>query len=318
MTRRRSTTRRSPQLRCALAALAITAAALAAPSVAQDLFAVETKVNDAAITGYDIEQRARMAALESNEQRSREQLRRRALNSLIDDELKLQEAARRNVEVSDEQLSEAITQVAQRNGKTAEALLRDLASAGVERATFEKQLRAELAWNRLLRSRYGQRANPTEAEIEAALEDAATSNAETRYDVRQVVVELRPGAPRATVEKAVARATEARKRMTSCDAIPELKNEYSRLSGPVGVMPAAQMPGPVRAAVTKLNVGGVTEPLRSQDGLHLIMLCGKTTEGASAARRSEVFERLQAEKIRGYSENYLDDLRRDAIIESRS
>lgn len=283
---------------------------------AQDAFAVQTKVNDAAITGYDIAQRAKLLGLE-NPGRSPEQLQRQALQALIDDELKLQEAKRRSVEISEEDMNGAIAGIAQRNNMTNEELLADLRGKGVDPAVFEKLVRADLAWNQLLRARYRQRATPTEAEIDAAMEDEQRNNATTRYDVQQIVIDLRPGAPRGEVRKAMTRATEARRLMTSCEELPELAKNYSRLSGRVGLLAANQMPKPVSEAVVALPIGGVTDPLRSQDGLHLVMLCGKEA-GESSARRGQIYDQLLNQKISGYSQNYLEDLRREAIIESRS
>ncbi|MEM1420832.1 MAG: peptidylprolyl isomerase [Pseudomonadota bacterium] len=303
-------------LNAMLMSLVLSPATLPSHANAQDLFAVVTKVNDAAITGYDVQQRSRLVAIE-NPNFNADQRITAALQSLIEDELKLQEAQRRGLEVTEEQVDQSLASIAQRNGKTADALLSDLSNAGVGPETYRKRLKAETAWNRLLRSRYRERATPTDAEIDAAMSDAQQQTSEVRYDVRQIVVDLRARAPRAEVQAAVAKATEVRKQMTSCDVLEDLGKQHSRLSGKVGELTPAQMPRPVREAVVNLPIGGVTEPLRSQDGLHLIMVCAKGSQ-ESSARRGQIYERLLNEKIQGYSENYLDDLRREAVIESRS
>lgn len=95
----------------------------------------------------------------------------------------------------------------------------------------------------------------------------------------------------------------------------KLSPQYPPLSGRVGHLTAEQMPGPIRQKVLKLKTGGVTEPLRSEQGVHVIMLCGsKKRTGGS---REQVVQRLQQEKAARLAESYIADLERNAIIEIR-
>ena len=283
------------------------------PAAAQDLFAVRVKVNDVIISGYDVDQRKRLVALGAPNA-SEEEIEAQALNVLISDELKLQEAERVGVTIPDDQIDDAVASVAQRNRQTVEELKAAIASAGVTEETFRGQLKAEIAWNELIRRRYGRRVSPSEAEIEAAM-DSAAEEGPVRYDVRQIVVPLKPDAPQNFVRRAMEEAQRVKRELTSCDKIAELAPRYSKISGVVGRLTAERMPPPVRAAVTPLEVGQATDPLRSADGVHVIMLCGKETR--QAANRRQVTDRLLQEKAGRFSESYLDDLRRTAMIESR-
>ena len=288
-------------------------AVLPAPAAAQDLFGVVVKVNDAIISGYDLDQRKRLVALgaPSAPPTSVEQ---QAMEMLIGDQLKLQEAERIGVTVAEDEIDDAMNSVARRNRQSLEQLTAALDQAGVTQDTFRAQLRAEIAWNELIRRRYGGRVSPSDAEVDAALEQV-TGDGATRYDVRQIVVALSPDAAQGRVQRAFEEAQRVRRELKDCGQITRLAPRYSKISGTVGNMTAEQMPGPVRAAVTPLQVGETTKPLRSKDGVHVIMLCGKKT--AAAANRQQVFDRLLQEKAGRFSESYLDDLRRTAMIESK-
>ncbi|MBX2856299.1 MAG: SurA N-terminal domain-containing protein [Rhodobacteraceae bacterium] len=311
-----------PLISCRAAALIGALALLTALSTAwpaqranaQDLYAALVKVNDQVISGYDLQQRMRLLKLAAPNA-SVEKLRAKALEELIADELKLQEAQRLGLNISEAQLNDAIQSVATRNKKSPDNFLEGLAGAGVERDSYERQLRADIAWNELLRKRYGRRVTPEEEEVDAAMSSAKSNSGSSRYDVHQIVVPLAGNAPQDRVRRAFEEAQRVRREMTKCEKIAEMAPRYSKLSGAVGKVTLNQMPPPVRKVVQPLKVGERTKPLRSKDGVHVIMLCG--IESASAASRSQVYNRLLREKAGRFSDSYLEDLKRAAMIERR-
>lgn len=314
---RQSRRPRAPWRRLATAITVATACILGVGSpvlAQQNLFQVVVKVNDKIITGYDIAQRARLIKVAAPS-RPDEAAARLAVDELINDELKLQEAERQGLELTDGDVQDAIISVAQSNNMSPEDFVAQLTEAGVSQAAFERQLRADIVWNQLLRRRFGDRVVPTEEEIAAEIDKSAGGGAE-RFDVRQIVVPLAPDAVDDLVRRAFEEAQRVRRELTDCSKIAALAGNYSRLSGEVGRLTAAQMPPPVRDAVVPLEVGEATQPLRSQDGVHIIMKCGVQT--AATASRSQVYNRLLTQKAARFSGTYLDDLSRDAMIERRN
>lgn len=304
-------------LRVVAAALFALGATSFVPSAAtaQNLFAPVAKVNEDVITGYDVMQRA--ALLKFAGMRGVDDFERTALNQLVEDSLKLQEAERRGLTMSDADLDKAIEDVARNNRMSLDALMSQLKQAGVETATLRKQVRADVLWRQIVQSRYGERLQPTEGEVEAAMSDAVAPSGPKLYDVKQLVLPLQPNAPLPTVKATFEKAIQVRAQLKSCEQLIQMAPKFSPISGNVGVIPAEQMPGPIREKVTKLSVNGVTEPMRSRDGVHLIMLCGVQAGGGAKASRSQVFNRLIQEKGQRFSESFIAELRRDALIESR-
>ena len=197
----------------AIAPLVALAAALAAFSAnAQNLFATVLKVNDAIISGYDVDQRMRLIALE-RPNIDKAELEARALEALVADQLKLQEAEKQGLTISDAQLNDAVRSVAERNQQSEETMLGAMAERGVSEETFRNQIRADLAWNELVRRRFGGRVAPTEEEIDAAIAGSPQSGA-VRYDVRQIVVPLRPNAAEDLVRRAFEEAVRVRRELT--------------------------------------------------------------------------------------------------------
>lgn len=288
------------------AALALVAATT--PASAQSA-AIVVEVNEDIITNVDVEQRVLIIAFSAGG-RAVDDARGRAVDALIDDALKLQEAARLGIDVTEEEIDATIERIAKNNRITGEQLLGAMGQAGIDPSAFRRQVKAEIAWGKVVRGRYGTRIDPSEGEIEAALGGATSP--EDIFDLRQIVVPLAPNAPQPQIAAAMEKIGEAKAQMTSCDDVLAIAPRYSELPANVGKVAAKQLPGPIRSQVASLDIGEITEPIRSNNGVHLIMVCGVERKGA--ADRDRVAAQLRQEKGGRISASYVADLRRSALI----
>lgn len=80
--------------------------------------------------------------------------------------------------------------------------------------------------------------------------------------------------------------------------------------------PQGQIPADVALELSRLDPGESSTALMRGNALVFLMLCARTplAEDAEAPTRDEVRTRLLNERLNGYSENYLAELRADAII----
>lgn len=270
---------------------------------------IVVQVNDDIITNYDIEQRARILAFSAG--RDLPNARALAREALIEDALKLQEAARFGIEISAADVAQAISTIASRNRRSAEELVSSMERAGIEPWAFEHQVRAELAWTQIIRGRYGDSLNPSELEIEAALSNAVS--ADDVYSLVQLVVLFPSESPsNAELDTVASQARELRTAMTSCDGARQMAESLGAPSGDLGRAPLGQMPEALGQRVAGLGVGEVTEPIPSNVGLHLVMVCD--VERSGSADRERIIQRLRQEKADQISRGLLGDLRRSALI----
>ena len=308
---------RTARRACLVAAVALVSAASSAAFAQGGAtpFAWAAKVDEEIITGYDVTQRALLLQLEKTN-RSGPQLLAQAREELIEETLKLKEAERRGVKTQDKQVAAAVANIARSNRVSEDAFFARLKTAGIDRSAFERRVRASLAWNELLRRGHLSKIQPTEGEIETELNATkASPSGPAVYDVRQIVVDLAPTARRREVEATLRQAVEVRRQLKSCSQIKDLASKYSRISGSVGRITAAQMPPPVRKAVLQLKTGQTTKPMRSQNGWHVIMLCGIQSQGGAKPSAEAIKDRLTARKAEIVSRSLVADLRRDALIE---
>jgi len=146
--------------------------------------------------------------------------------------------------------------------------------------------------------------------------------AASSYRLAQLVVAVAPDAAPSIASLAQQQAQAARSRVTDCASVEALKGQYMSISGDLGVLTTDQMPPPVRNAVATLPVGGISEPIRSNDGFHVIVVCDRTESGAASApapvtSEEQARRRLTNSKLGRYSTSLMRKLRREAVIERR-
>ena len=136
----------------------------AAPAVSQNLFAPVIKVNDQAITRYEIEQRARMLTLFRAPGNARELAR----EQLIEERLKLDAANATGIVIEEEDIQAGMEEFASRANMDAEQFIRALEGAGVSAESYRAFVSAGLTWRELVGARFAPRVSVSEADIERA------------------------------------------------------------------------------------------------------------------------------------------------------
>jgi peptidyl-prolyl cis-trans isomerase SurA len=64
-------------------------------------------------------------------------------------------------------------------------------------------------------------------------------------------------------------------------------------------------------------VGGFSDPIRTEAGLHVLAVCGKRAGGANAVSREQIERRLYFQQLSLIARRYMRDLRNAATIETR-
>lgn len=284
-------------------------------------FAPVAVVNDQIITGYDVAQRARLMSIASGG--SETVGTDTALDALIEDTLRIQAARRAGIDPSQDEVRAGFDEISRLNKRDPEQMRSYFRSQGVSDEALDMQMKAEVAWRQLIRQRYGNRSRVSQEEVQQAVAqgDVVTpAAAQTVYRLSQLVVPLDPNAPQSVADAAMAQANAVRGQLTSCADVEARKAGYHKISGDVGSMSLASMPDPVRNAVSGLEAGQITQPVRSNDGIHVIVVCEKNTAEAKTPADDQILQAaqtLQAERLARYAKSLLRDLRRDAVIEKR-
>ena len=150
------------------------------------------------------------------------------------------------------------------------------------------------------------------------LRDKKAASGQTMVALKQAAVRLAKDASPEQVNAANAALRAVRPQIKGCDNIEAVAGKTpGMISADLGEAELNDLRGPFKDAAVKLGPGEVSDPIRTDVGLHLVAVCTKHTGGASMPSRADVSDRLYAEKLSVMSKRYLRDLRNSATIEER-
>jgi peptidyl-prolyl cis-trans isomerase SurA len=304
--------------RAAPAFFALLAMLLAGAAFAQST--IKVLVNDEPITSYDIRERSKMLRVFTAGKQGEKQ----AVDQLIEERLMLQEAKRRNVDVTDAELDAEIANRARAAQMTGPQFLQALRQAGVDPETFKDFLRANIAWQEIVRARFRATINITEQDVTAALTERPpeepTAEEPTVFEYRlQPIIFVVPAGAGAAAE--TARRTEAnafRQGFQGCD------QSLTQIAGIPGVVvkpqvrrEEGQLAPALKEMLAALEVGGISEPEKIEEGIQLLAICAKTAIVGQTEAAVEARQELSSERGALLARRYLRDLRADAVVEYR-
>ena len=100
----------------------------------------------------------------SNE--SLQRIRAQVLETLIDERIQLQEAERLGITVENEEIQAAIATIEKTNGMPEGALVETLSSRGIDVGTLIAQIRATLAWRKVIAQRVRGRVQISDEDVD--------------------------------------------------------------------------------------------------------------------------------------------------------
>jgi peptidyl-prolyl cis-trans isomerase SurA len=138
----------------------------AAPAVAQDQKVIVT-VNDMPITSFDVEQRMNLWKIVGGG--GAKPSRKTALNELIDDIAKVEEAKKYNAQPTEKEIDVRLSEVAKGLKTDDKGLQGKLRAQGVSLAGMRQYLAGQIAFGRVLRGKYKVDVSATPAEVDRKL-----------------------------------------------------------------------------------------------------------------------------------------------------
>ncbi|NIC41608.1 peptidylprolyl isomerase, partial [Aquabacterium sp. A08] len=263
-------------------ALRANAAALPTTGAVRGAEHIVALVNSEPITSGDVRARlARVQAPEGGSLPPREELERQVLERLIVEKTQLQWAAEIGVKVDDNTLNDAEANVAAQNRLTVPQLHERLQSVGLTPAAFRTNLRNELLLQRVREREVDNRVRISEQDIDAYLrEHQQSAGADAVLNLAQVLVAVPDQASPAEVERLRTRAEQIARRAQAGDDFAALARGFSdgpekQAGGQIGARPADRYPSLFVDATRSLAVGGVTGPVRSGAGFHILKVLDK-------------------------------------------
>jgi peptidyl-prolyl cis-trans isomerase SurA len=292
------------------AVLVFAVAALPSAVRAQQVVVI---VNGEPITALDIEQRGKLIQLSTHKAPTRQEV----LDELINEILKVREAKKWGLEIPNSEVDSAYATMASRMRLTPEQLTEHLAKSGVHTTTLKARIKADLTWPQLVRGRYQQSLQIGEKDILSAMESKSNDTVGYDYTLRPILFFVPSGSPDSFVEGRKREAEALRGRFQGCEsglgfarALKDVavREQVSRSS--------ADIPEQLRKVLEGVEVGRLTPPEVTKFGIEMFAICAKKESAAdNSPGRRQVRESIMAERYEKRSKQYLQELRRGAMLE---
>ena len=253
----------------ALVSAIATTMALMSPTFAVAQFAPVIVINDAVVSEFEIDQREAMLRVF----RTPGDLQQVARDQLIEDRLKLEALNAAGLRITPEGLRGAMGEFSARENMDVDQFIAVLGQAGVAEETFSDFVRVNVSWRDYIRSRFGDRAQVSEAEIDQALRQSSGS-AGIEVLLNEIIIAAPP--PRAASALATAQRIA---QLTSTSAFEAEARRVSALpsrtrGGRLDWLPITNYPAGLRGLLLDLAPGQVTAPIPITDGVALFQMRG--------------------------------------------
>jgi peptidyl-prolyl cis-trans isomerase SurA len=270
--------------------------------------------NGSPITELDIQQRTKLLATSTHKTPSRQEV----INELIDDRIKIAKAKIYGLEVSDADVDSAFLSMAQRQHLTADQFGQVLERSGILPRTVKDRIRAEVAWNQLVRGKFGSSLQVNETDIANAMVSGSEGEPSVGYvyTLYPIVVLTPRGSSEALLKSKLQEVENLRARFTSCAQ----GLAFARALRDVAVREpvtrsSADLPEQFRQLLGSMEIGRLTTPEPTSQGLQMFALCDKKQSNSDSPAKRQAREQIFAKRFETESKRYLEEVRKQSMIE---
>jgi len=299
--------------------------------MARTLDQVVATVNENVITmseldeavGIYLHQLSQMQNRPSISDQEKKALERRVLEELIDKKLKEDYALEMGIGASEEEIKRAIEDVLSRANISEVELQQALDKDGIRYEEYRDQIRNQIIKAKLIHREISNRIDIKDAEIEGYyLDHPEEFQTKEGFEIRHILLPLPPKPTPEKIEETSKEALRIRREILDGMPFEDASLKYSgdataARGGRLGFFRKGDLNPEMERAVSALNEGEMSEPIRSPLGIHLIRLEEKTSGESRALEKVKemIREKLYEVSAERKFEDWRMNLRKNAHIE---
>ena len=293
----------------------------------QDIQAIAVIVNDEVISRYDVNQRVRLILVTSGIPATEENIKRieeQAIKALIDEKIQLQEAIKLEVPDSPNEINLMLDNIARSNQTTADGILESITSQGVNSETLLNQIKSELLWNKIVRGRFGSYINISDEEVDIIYNRTIQNINNSQFDISEIFIGFEDENEEREAKDLTQRLTEQLKNNIPFEPVAQQFSQApsSGQGGFIGWVSEGQLDPEILLSIKDLEIGAVSEPIKTVNGYFIIKINGKSEEGGKNPMKNQydlisvsfnIEDKIIAEE---FSNNFISCKRLDSLLEN--
>ena len=293
----------------------------------QDIQAIAVIVNDEVISRYDVNQRVRLILVTSGIPATEENVKRieeQAIKALIDEKIQIQEAIKLEVPDSPDEINLMLDNIARSNQTTAEGILESITSQGVNSETLLSQIKSELLWNKIVRGRFGSYINISDEEVNIIYDRTIQNINNSQYDISEIFIGFEDESEEKEAKELTDRLTEQLKNEIAFEPVAQQFSQApsSGQGGFIGWVSEGQLDPDIISNIKNLEIGSVSNPIKTVNGYYIIKLNGKSEEGGKNPMKNQYdlisvsFDIEDKVMAKDFSDNFISCKRLDSLLEN--
>jgi peptidyl-prolyl cis-trans isomerase SurA len=292
---------------------------------AQHEAGIVATVNDSAITASDLSARLRLVMASSGMPDNPELRARFApqiLNVLIEEQVKLQEAAKDGITVADADIDRGFAAVAGQNNISADQFREMLQRQGLPVRTLRDQIRAQIAWGGVIQKKLRPQVEVTDTEVDAELARLQGSIGKKEYLVSEIFLPVDSAKDEPAVKQVADRITHL---LTDQHApFPRVAGQFSQSAsaargGDLGWVGQGDLPEQVDKLLATMKPGDLSRPVRTLSGYSIVLLRdSRTIAKENLPSADDLRQQIGMGRLDRLQRSYLLDLKSAAFIDVRA
>lgn len=249
---------------------------------AQGVLRIAAVVNEDVISAYDLAQRVRMVMVTSslpNTPESRRRLTPQVLRNMIDEHLQSQEAKRLNVRVTEKEVDDMLARLNRQNELEPGTLETMLGRSNVDINALRSKLRAERAWNKVVRQRLQRQVFIGDEEVEEELARLRAVRNLPQHRVAEIFLSVDTPESESSVRELAQRLLQQIKDGARFNA---LAREFSQstsaaVGGDLGWVTKGQLAPELDRLLDGMSKSQIVGPIKTLSGYYILLLIDRKT-----------------------------------------
>lgn len=246
-------------------------------------------------------------------------IKKGALDELIEERVKLQEAKRLNINVDDAQVDDIVKGLAEKNKMTPGQFADHLKKMGSDIGAMKARFKATLSWNEVVRRRFASQVSVSPRDVDRFAASTTVGEDDVELQLQRITLPVTGKMDQKLLSERFREADRVRQTFGGCKtaALQSAKIQGAKFED-LGVRKPSTFSEPLRSHLLSARDGEMVPPNIADGGMELYAVCSRKVVKADEKRRTEITADLQQKEYEIMAKGHLRNLKQEAHLECRS